>query len=548
MILQVPDLDDIREDLRMSLALDEMRERWPLAAGPMSVPWTREPTPDEDDPDWHRFTSQRRALGACFQAPPHRDARILCVCLFGGNGSGKTVAARLAAVLVLLGRAHPAVRMFLRASGLALPWLRAGPGRVLFVAKSSNDSIRYHRKDVRGLLPRAGAHRWYNLNAKGEAHVVVDGDAESPDGAMVRLPGQGEAWFKSADQGWEAFQGDKWDCVQIDEELLQPDGERTFDELLQRVARVGGRILYSMTALSGPSTWTMRRFDAPDGRPEYARVVRLDALDNPHIDRQSLRIVYRGMSEAQRQQRQRGEAVALKGRVLPALDCVHVGAWDGPHNLIPASWMPPREWRRFLAIDYGFAKPSAVIWSARDPDGRMYDYRCLYACSLTAPELAALVAYICGAPGIDRPSRVPSRTGGGFRHRAITGADVAGQVLDEDGEAADSWGERIDVAVVDAAAPAVIRELRRVGIQAVRGRKDRVRTIDALRAASAVAEDGRPRWYIREDLAPLIEECDRLVHRTSAGGVDHEKQVIGEDHAFDARCYLAEWVARQFGR
>lgn len=542
----MPDLDEMRDDLALSATLDEMRERWPLAAGPMSVPWSREPTPDPDDPEWHRFTSQRRALEACFQAPPHRDARILCVCLFGGNGSGKTVAARLAAVLVLLGRAHPAVQMLIRSTGLDLPWLRSEPGRVLFVAKSSNDSIRYHRKDVRGLLPVAGQHRWYNLNAKGEAHVIVDGDADSPDGAVVKLPGKGEAWFKSADQGWEAFQGDKWDCVQIDEELLQPDGERTFDELLQRVARVGGRILYSMTALSGPSTWTMRRFDSPDGRPEYARVVRLDALDNPHVDRQSLRIVYRGMSEAQRKQRQRGEAVALEGRILPALDCVNVGAWDGPHNLIPASFVPPAGWTLVLGVDYGFAKPSAVVWSWKDPDGRLYDCRLLYVCGLSAPELAHLVAWVCGAPGVSRPPRVPTKTGGGTRHRAITGMDVSAPVLDADGEEV-GWGEPVEIAVVDAAYPAVIRALLEQGIQAVKGRKDRARVIDALRAASAVQEDGRPRWYIREDLLPLIEECDRLVHKTSPGGDPHEKQVVGEDHAFDAKCYQAEFAKRQWG-
>lgn len=43
----------------------------------------------------------------------------------------------------------------------------------------------------------------------------------------------------------------------------------------------------------------------------------------------------------------------------------------------------PKEWRRFRAFDFGYAKPFAVSWFAVDHDGRAYLYRELYGCTQT---------------------------------------------------------------------------------------------------------------------------------------------------------------------
>lgn len=43
----------------------------------------------------------------------------------------------------------------------------------------------------------------------------------------------------------------------------------------------------------------------------------------------------------------------------------------------------PKEWRRFRAFDFGYAKPFAVTWFAVDHDGRAYLYRELYGCTTT---------------------------------------------------------------------------------------------------------------------------------------------------------------------
>lgn len=38
----------------------------------------------------------------------------------------------------------------------------------------------------------------------------------------------------------------------------------------------------------------------------------------------------------------------------------------------------PKEWRRIIALDYGYTNPSAVLWLAIDPDDNIYCYRELY--------------------------------------------------------------------------------------------------------------------------------------------------------------------------
>lgn len=47
----------------------------------------------------------------------------------------------------------------------------------------------------------------------------------------------------------------------------------------------------------------------------------------------------------------------------------------------------PKEWRRIIALDYGFSNPSAVLWMAIDPDDNVYVYRELYVTRKTYSEL-----------------------------------------------------------------------------------------------------------------------------------------------------------------
>lgn len=72
------------------------------------------------------------------------------------------------------------------------------------------------------------------------------------------------------------------------------------------------------------------------------------------------------------------------------------GSWDAFEGQFFSEWDPaihvvepfeiPKHWKRYVAVDYGFAAPFAVLWFALDPCGVAYAYRELYARKLPASD------------------------------------------------------------------------------------------------------------------------------------------------------------------
>lgn len=65
------------------------------------------------------------------------------------------------------------------------------------------------------------------------------------------------------------------------------------------------------------------------------------------------------------------------GLWVSAEGMIYEDTWNPAHNLVN-SFRVPREWPRFLSIDFGFVHPFVCLWGAIDPDGRIYVYRQLY--------------------------------------------------------------------------------------------------------------------------------------------------------------------------
>ena len=63
----------------------------------------------------------------------------------------------------------------------------------------------------------------------------------------------------------------------------------------------------------------------------------------------------------------------------------------GPHNLKPRGWVPPKEWPRYHAIDFGFVNPLVYQFWAKDPDGAIYLYREIYRTGMLVEDLAKVV-------------------------------------------------------------------------------------------------------------------------------------------------------------
>ena len=56
---------------------------------------------------------------------------------------------------------------------------------------------------------------------------------------------------------------------------------------------------------------------------------------------------------------------------------VYEDSWDASRNIVKP-FPIPREWPRYLWIDFGYTNPFVCHWAAQDPDGRLYVYRELY--------------------------------------------------------------------------------------------------------------------------------------------------------------------------
>lgn len=56
---------------------------------------------------------------------------------------------------------------------------------------------------------------------------------------------------------------------------------------------------------------------------------------------------------------------------------VYEESWDRNRNVI-TPFPIPKEWPRYMVVDFGYTHPFVCLWAAIDPDGRFYIYRQIY--------------------------------------------------------------------------------------------------------------------------------------------------------------------------
>lgn len=74
---------------------------------------------------------------------------------------------------------------------------------------------------------------------------------------------------------------------------------------------------------------------------------------------------------------------------------VYQDSWDRSRNVIKP-FPIPREWPRYLAIDFGFTHPFVCLWGATDPDGRLHIYRQIYMSKRLVEDHAKDIAIASG--------------------------------------------------------------------------------------------------------------------------------------------------------
>lgn len=191
------------------------------------------------------------------------------------------------------------------------------------------------------------------------------------------------------------FQGQEFQCLMVDElGLLIPEALGILRESLRSSnPAVPIRWLRATANPGGPSHALVRAhfIDATDdGRKvitddqgRTTRFIRSSVYDNvQHVGKKYVAILEGIQDPARRAAMLGGSFDSFFGQVFQEWDATrHI---VGPRKDVRI----PRQWRRYVGIDYGFSAPWAVIWLAIDNDGRAWAYREMYERGLSPAEQA----------------------------------------------------------------------------------------------------------------------------------------------------------------
>ena len=220
-----------------------------------------------------------------------------------------------------------------------------------------------------GLIPRdclvdaKGEIQTWNM--PGVPNTIGTALVKHVDGEYSKLE------FQSYDQGWEKFQGARYDVIWLDEE---PSDNKVYSECATRTAGSKGNegIMYcTFTPLLGFSDVVLGFM--PDGlmpldgiHPDSPNKFVINATweDCPHISEDWQRDALAEYSPQERDARSKGLPALGAGRVFPIYedDITYRRLLIEPH------------WPRAYGLDFGW-NTTAAVWGAKDPNtGTIYLY------------------------------------------------------------------------------------------------------------------------------------------------------------------------------
>lgn len=219
------------------------------------------------------------------------------------------------------------------------------------------------------------------------------------------------------------------------------------------------------------------------------------------------------------------------GLWVAAEGTVYEESWDRARNVVDR-YPIPRDWPRFLSIDFGFTNPFVCLWGALDPDGRIVIYRQIYKTKTLVEDHARTIAIASGWYHL-LPTSHPK-----YKPKPDELADPLPRqiICDHDAEDAATLQRHLGLATIPA------KKTVSDGIQAVASR---------LRLAG----DAKPRVTIFRDSVinvdndllyakkptRLEDEPDTYVWDTRLGMKRGEQPLKESDHGLDALRYLVAY-------
>ena len=176
--------------------------------------------------------------------------------------------------------------------------------------------------------------------------------------------------FKSYDQDLDKFAGTSLHVNWYDEE----PPSHIFNESQARLIDTNGDAFITMTPVEG-MTWIYDDIYIPgkNGTREDVKVIEVEITENPHLDPMAILNYLNTLSPEERAARERGEFESIGGRIFKEFSrSKHtissvVPEWDGE--------LPPNDWAIYASIDHGLNNPTAILFHAVSPSGKIITFK-----------------------------------------------------------------------------------------------------------------------------------------------------------------------------
>jgi phage terminase large subunit-like protein len=287
-----------------------------------------------------------------------------------------------------------------------------------------------------------------------------------------------------------------------------------FNELMMRLIDYHGHWVIAATPVQGMS-WTYDYLwepakENPDGEVD---TFTLRMEDNPYLQtpKEDRDFYMMGMSREERMIREEGSFVAKTGLVFPNFSI--------DTHVLEEPIMPPKSWAWYTSTDHGWNNPTAWLWHAVAPNGRILTFAEHYESRMTVAEHAAIVLAREASWGKEPEIRTGDPAMG--QHNGVTGTTIL-QAYGESG--------------VHIGVEGVPKEPT-IGIE-------KMQAYFKLRPDSPWGEN-RPYWMISPNCVNLIRELKKLrwkAYESEKKAYDSNKQEEvhkRNDHAFDSAKYFA---------
>lgn len=353
----------------------------------------------------------------------------------------------------------------------------------------------------------------------------------------------GTIQFMSYEQSTEKFAGTSLHFVHYDEE----PPKNIWDENQARLVDTTGHAWISMTPVEG-MTWLYDRIYAPaddsdnkttflegsdavgpvwasewdnGGFKDRLAVIEVDMDENPHLSAEAREEFLAGLDPDDRVARRKGQFVQRAGKVF--------GIFQEDTHVLRQDFDPKKAqingWQIYTSTDHGWNNPSAWLWHAVSPSGRVVTFAEHYESHMTIAEHAAIVKGKEAGWGLDVDRII--RTGDPAMHQksAITGTSVIMEYAKEGN----------DLFIYTDSVP----KDPSIGI----GRMQQY-----FRLRDGDGEAKQPTWVIAEACNNFIGELKKLRWATYSSpkirydNNPQEKVHKKDDHAFDSAKYFATFL------